>query len=112
MSKYFKTSDGEEFYTENHACNHARSLTDKTVTPPTIVVEEQEETTATEAAFNFSKMTKKQLIEFAAMEAIEVDEKSTNAIIITTIEDALAATAANDLEVDVDADEETPKTEE
>jgi hypothetical protein len=36
MSKYFKTSDGEEFYTENHAQTHARSLDDKTVTPPSI----------------------------------------------------------------------------
>jgi hypothetical protein len=33
-SKYFTTSDGQEFYTENHAANHARSLKDRTVTPP------------------------------------------------------------------------------
>jgi len=118
MSKYFQTSDGEQFYTENHAYNHARSLKDKTVTPPTIVVEEESEA-ANEAVVNLSKMTKKQLIEFATSKEIEVDEKATNAIIITTIEDALAAIAANDLDVDADdvdpeadAEDVNPKTEE
>lgn len=92
MSKYFKTSDGEEFYTENHAYNHARSLKDKTVTPPdvAVAVEEDEDETPKEVVVNLSKMTKKQLIEFAASKEIEVDEKATNAVIIAVIEDALA----------------------
>lgn len=98
MSKYFKTSDGEEFYTENHAYNHARSLKDKTVTPPDVAVEESEDE-VTEVAVNLSKMTKKQLIEFAVSKEIEVDEKATNAAIIAVIEDALAAIVAADLEV-------------
>jgi hypothetical protein len=104
MSKYFKTSDGEEFYTENHARNHAKSLKDKTVTPPDVAVsvEENEDETSKEVVINFSKMTKKQLVEFAVSKGIEVDEKATKAIIITTIENALAATAANDLDVDAD----------
>ena len=34
MSKYFKTSDGQEFYQENDAKNHAKTLEDKTVTAP------------------------------------------------------------------------------
>ncbi len=112
MSKYFKTSDGEEFYTENHAYNHARSLKDKTVTPPDVAVEENEDEVTEEVAVNLSKMTKKQLIEFAVSKEIEVDEKATNAVLITTIEDALAAAAANDMEVVVDTDDETPNTQE
>ena len=90
MSKYFKTSDGEEFYTENHAYNHARSLKDKTVTPPDVAVEVEEEEADEKAAVSLSKMTKKQLIEFAVSNEIEVDEKATNAAIIAVIEDALA----------------------
>lgn len=30
--KYFKTSDGQEFYLKNHAILHARTLEDKTIT--------------------------------------------------------------------------------
>jgi hypothetical protein len=33
-SKYFTTSDGQEFYTENHAHNHAKTLKDKAVKAP------------------------------------------------------------------------------
>lgn len=36
MSKYFQTSDGQNFYQENDAKNHAKTLQDKTVTPPSI----------------------------------------------------------------------------
>ena len=107
MSKYFKTSDGEEFYTENHAYNHARSLKDKTVTPPSIVVEEQEE----DGAINLSKMTKKQLVEFALSKEIEVDAKATNADIIIAIENALSTSLASDLEV-IKGEELIAKTEE
>lgn len=39
MSKYFKTADGQEFYQEHDAKNHAKTLVDKTVTPPEIDVE-------------------------------------------------------------------------
>lgn len=39
---YFKTSDGTEFYTENNALNHARTLEDKTVSPPEAIVEDIE----------------------------------------------------------------------
>lgn len=39
---YFKTSDGTEFYTENNALNHARTLEDKTVSPPEAIVEDVE----------------------------------------------------------------------
>ena len=104
MSKYFQTSDGEDFYTENDARNHAKSLKDKTVTHPDVAVsvEENEDETSKEVVINFSKMTKKQLIEFAVSKGIEVDKKAANAIIITTIENALAATAANDLDIDAD----------
>ena len=102
MSKYFKTSDGEEFYTENHAHNHARSLKDKTVTPPSVVVEEQEEPAEATPVVQLADMTKKELIAFADSKEIKINPKGTNAEIITAIEEALAETAANDLEV-VDA---------
>jgi len=39
MSKYFKTSDGQEFYQEHDAKNHAKTLNDKTVNPPSIADE-------------------------------------------------------------------------
>lgn len=42
MSKYFKTSDGQEFYQEHDAKNHAKTLDDKTVTPPSIDVEAED----------------------------------------------------------------------
>lgn len=90
MSKYFKTSDGEEFYTENHAHNHARSLKDKTVTPPSVAAEEQEEPAEATPVVQLADMTKKKLIAFADSKEIKVDEKATNAAIIAVIEEALA----------------------
>lgn len=42
MSKYFKTSDGQEFYQEHDAKNHAKTLDNKTVTPPSIDVEAED----------------------------------------------------------------------
>ncbi|MFV8392749.1 hypothetical protein [Flavobacterium sp. LB2P6] len=39
MSKYFTTSDGQEFYQEHDAKNHAKTLDDKTVNPPSIADE-------------------------------------------------------------------------
>lgn len=93
MSKYFKTSDGEQFYTENHAQMHAKSLADKTITPPTVEVEGIEvegievvgaEVEGTE--LKLIDMTKAQLIAFAAEKEISIDPKATKAIIIETIE--------------------------
>jgi hypothetical protein len=83
MSKYFKTSDGEQFYTENHAQSHARSLEDKTVTPPAIEVEES---IGEESEVKLTDMTKAQLIAFAADNELTVDPKATNAKIIEAIE--------------------------
>lgn len=88
MSKYFKTSDGEEFYTENHAQSHARSLEDKTVTPPSIEVEESqdEDSQDEDSEVKLSDMTKAQLIAFASDNELTVDPKATNAKIIEAIE--------------------------
>ena len=86
MSKYFKTSDGEEFYELNHAQNHARSLEDRTITEPTVTVVSDE----TEGAVDLSKMTKKELLAFAEANEIEVAPKATNAEIISAIELALS----------------------
>lgn len=36
MSKYFTTSDGQEFYQEHDAKNHAKTLENKSVAPPSI----------------------------------------------------------------------------
>ncbi len=47
MSKYFTTSDGQEFYQEHDAKNHAKTLEDKTVTPPSIDVNDIEVEDAT-----------------------------------------------------------------
>lgn len=46
-SKYFTTSDGTEFYAETNAINHARTLKDKTVTPPCTAIAEMEVVGAT-----------------------------------------------------------------
>ena len=106
MSKYFKTSDGEEFYTENHAYNHARSLKDKSVTPPDVAVEEDEdEESDTTPVFKLSDLTKKELIALAEASEIKVNPKDTNAAIIAVIEEAQAAIVANDLEVVEDVTE-------
>lgn len=105
MSKYFKTSDGEEFYTENHAYNHARSLEDKTVTPPDVIVEEEEDEIDEAPVVELSDMTKKGLIAFAEANEIKVNPKDTNAAIIAVIEAAQAAIVANDLEVVEDVTE-------
>lgn len=86
MSKYFTTSDGEQFYELNHAQNHARSLKDRTITEPTFTVVSDE----TEGAADLSKMTKKELVTFAEANEIEVAAKGTNAEIIATIELALS----------------------
>lgn len=105
MSKYFKTSDGEEFYTENHAYNHARSLEDKKITPPTVIVEESEDEPEETPVVKLSDLTKAELIAFAADKGIEIIKpKATNAEIIAVIEDALATIAAKELDVDVDTD--------
>lgn len=107
MSKYFQTSDGEEFYTENHAQSHARSLTDKTVTPPTIEVEEEESVPT--PVLKLSDMTRKELIALADTAEIKVNPKDTNAAIIAVIEEAQAVIVANDLEV---VEDETLNTQE
>jgi hypothetical protein len=112
-SKYFKTSDGTEFYTETNAINHARTLEDKTVTPPGVAIEEIEvegaetvtgKATTDEGAdegadegvegnaaaeptkVNISKFNKAQLIEFAADNDLAIDPTATNAVILDAIE--------------------------
>lgn len=95
-SKYFKTSDGQEFYTETNAINHARSLKDRTVTEPDAVqlevveptAETGEDTTGADESpkVNISKFTKPQLIAFAIDNELSIDETATNALIIEAIE--------------------------
>ena len=107
MSKYFKTSDGQDFYQVHDAKNHAKTLEDKTVTPPSIDVNDIEVEDATylidesstddgstdeapkdEAPkeINLSKMTKAQLVAFAVDNELTIDETATNAVIVESIE--------------------------
>ena len=99
MSKYFKTADGQEFYQENDAKNHAKTLEDKTVTPPSNgedvdnleVIGAKVETGdgSTDGApkeIKLSKMTKAQLIAFAVENELTIDEATTNAVIVESIE--------------------------
>lgn len=104
MSKYFKTSDDQEFYQEHDAKNHAKALEDKTVTPPSIgdevedievneaKVETGEGSTddgSTDEAtkeIKLSKMTKAQLIAFASENELSIDEAAKNAVIVESIE--------------------------
>lgn len=114
MSKYFKTSDGQEFYQEHDAKNHAKTLDDKTVTPPSIGAEVEDievseakvetgegstdegstdEVSTDEAPkdeaskeIKLSKMTKAQLIAFAVDNELTIDETATNAVIVESIE--------------------------
>ncbi len=99
MSEFFTTSDGEQFYTENHAYNHARSLKDKTVTPPTMVAEKEEESDTTPVV-ELSKMTKKELIQFAEISEIKINPKDTNAEIIEAIQNALAVKSSEGFDED------------
>jgi hypothetical protein len=106
-SNYFTTSDGQEFYTDTNAINHARTLKDKTVIPPGEDIAEIEvfgsaaEQSAKDGAdesgkeeageeetpkVNISKFTKPQLIAFAADNELTIDETATNAVIIAAIE--------------------------
>lgn len=106
-SKHFTTSDGTEFYTETNALNHARTLEDKTVTPPSVVAEnievndeeietgEGSEGTGTEGKegsgedpkkVNFSRFSKAQLIAFAVENELTIDETATNPVIVASIE--------------------------
>lgn len=109
-SKYFKTSDGTEFYTETNAINHARTLDDKKVTPPTVDVEEievkdvevvmggkgidegtsegtDEGTDEVEkTVVNLSRFNKAQLIAFAVENELTIDDTATNPVIVASIE--------------------------
>ena len=112
MTKYFKTSDNQEFYQEHDAKNHAKTLDDKTVTPPSIDVEAEDievigakietgEVSTDEGSdegsdeapkdeapkeIKLSKMTKAQLIDFAVANKLTIDEAATNAVIMESIE--------------------------
>ncbi|KIA86584.1 hypothetical protein [Flavobacterium sp. AED] len=93
MSKYFKTSDGQNFYQENDAKNHAKTLEDKTVTPPSDeaiaemeVVGAKDETGEAPKEIKLSKMTKAQLVAFAVDNELTIDETATNAVIVESIE--------------------------
>lgn len=109
-SKYFKTSDGQEFYTETNAINHAKTLENKTVTPPNELVNEMEVVGAVDESanvasdkgtdgvgadkgisddavkVNFSRFNKAQLVEFAQDNELTIDEAATNAVIVESIE--------------------------
>jgi hypothetical protein len=95
-SKYFTTSDGQEFYTETNAINHARSLEDRNVTAPYAVElevvdptdETGEDTTGEDEApkVNIRKYNKAQLIAFAADNELTIDETATNAVMLAAIE--------------------------
>jgi hypothetical protein len=98
-SKYFTTSDGQEFYTETNAINHARTLEDRTVTPPGVTVEDIEvegativtgdEGTHETPVINLNRFNKAQLIEFAADNELSIDPTATNAVILEAIENQL-----------------------
>lgn len=93
MSKYFTTSDGQEFYQEHDAKNHAKTLEDKTVNPPSDeaiaemeVVGAKEETGEASKEIKLSKMTKAQLVAFAVDNELTIDETATNPVIVESIE--------------------------
>jgi hypothetical protein len=99
MSEYFKTSDGTNFYQENDAKNHAKTLEDKTITLPSIGVEVEDldvigenvetgegSTDGAPKEIKLSKLTKAQLIAFAVENELTIDEAATNAVIVESIE--------------------------
>ncbi|GGB82994.1 hypothetical protein GCM10007424_23770 [Flavobacterium suaedae] len=63
LQHYFKTADGQAFYNEPDAKNHAKTLTDKTVTP------------VNRADYN-SEETPKEVIKIYVEEAVELIEKA------------------------------------
>ena len=100
LEKYYGTSDGEAFYNENDAKNHAKNLEDKTVetvfNTQFLEVNDTEELTEEELAMqefedankvvDLSKLTKAKLLEFAKEKGfVIVDEKATNEKLIEEI---------------------------
>lgn len=86
-SKYFTTSDGQEFYTENNAQAHARTLADKKVSPPSVeefeVVDEEvlstNEDASNEDASNEDAPTEDAPTEAAPIEAAPTEDAPTEA---------------------------------
>jgi microcystin degradation protein MlrC len=84
---YFKTSDGNLFYTKNTAENHARTLADRTVKE--IDGKDGQLSVSTSHPFqeaDLSKLTKKQLIEKGAALGLTLSEEATKAELIKAIE--------------------------
>ena len=106
MSNYFKTADGQEFYQECDAKNHAKTLEDKSVSQPINVaaievdaefVNSLDESGTDEVGtdeggtdeaikLNFSRFTKAQLVDFAKENELVIDETAINAAIVEEIE--------------------------
>jgi hypothetical protein len=101
LKEVFQTVDGELFYTDNAAKNHARTLEDKTVehfTRPAelkIVTDDSEESEEEEPkeltlAEKVGKMTKKEIIEFAKTTfAVEVDSNLNRDAMLAIVGDLL-----------------------
>lgn len=102
-SKYFTTSDGQEFYTETNAINHARTLVDRIVTPPNETVNDfpvegaqvemgkgpGEGSVDDSSKVNLGRLNKAQLIAFATENELSIDETAINAVIVESIETQL-----------------------
>ena len=85
---YFKTSDGNVFYTENAAQNHAKSLTDRSIGSVKVGSEiepTQVKATETSSEQDYSKLTKVELLVIAQNVGVELPAKATKVQIIEQI---------------------------
>lgn len=87
------TSDGEAFYNENDAKNHAKTLDEKAVepvyNPAFLEVVGAEEETRNEVP-NLGKLNKADLVQFCKDNGFDVDETHTKAKILESIDAQLA----------------------
>lgn len=88
---HYKTSDGNVFYTENAALNHAKSLKDRSFVYVAITgAKAQIERNSTEVSVpvDYETLTKSELIIIAKKDGIEISSKKTKAQIIEQINHA------------------------
>jgi hypothetical protein len=85
---HYKTSDGNVFYTENAAQNHAKSLKDRSVSEvPVNSIKESMQVKSTEVSStaDYEKLKKADLIIIPKNEGLKISSKDTKAQIIEQI---------------------------
>lgn len=94
-SKYFTTSDGQEFYTENHAHNHAKTLKDKAVTAPGNKKPVEEIEVNAESVETPAVDAVEPVVETPAIDLVESTKESVEAPAVDTVEPVVETPVIN-----------------